>query len=275
MSRSAHRYQKNNNKFDGGRKDRKARNNAQVKQGYGEVVPFSPPQAEKIEYLTNNQRLLHSTILANDLTFALGPAGTGKSHIPLAVAVIDILARRKKYLILTKPNFEVDEELGILPGDLMEKAERLFKPMIVILKKLLGASRYEMWLKSGKIVVEPIGGVVGNTYDDAYIIVDEAQNTTPGQMKAILTRVGTNTKIVVIGDAVEQRYLQGRFGLDDAIWRFDGEPDVGSVTFTEDDIVRSGFCRTAVLAYRKKHPSQAFESKGEMAPEPGILEAAE
>lgn len=123
------------------------------------------------------------------------------------------------------------------------------KPMFVILSKLFGRARLESLIKMEKVVFEPLGNILGNTYDNAMIIIDESQNTTPNQMMALLTRTGERSKVVVCGDYRKQKFIAGRDGLEDAVKRFNDTPGVSRVDFGIEDIVRSGFCRLAVIAY--------------------------
>jgi phosphate starvation-inducible PhoH-like protein len=124
------------------------------------------------------------------------------------------------------------------------------RPMRDILTKLLGASHLENLMNAGRIMFEPLGSILGTTFDNATIIGDEMQNSTPQQMKALLTRVGHDSKIVIAGDYQEQKFIEGMSGMEDAIRRLKSLSSVGHVEFTADDIVRSGFCKDVILAYR-------------------------
>lgn len=200
---------------------------------------------------TEKQAILASTILAKTLTFAIGPSGTGKTHCPVAVAIRELMERRIDRIILTKPGAEVDEELGTEPGDAQEKIKTRMRSMRQIADRILGESHVDNLVKNGKIIFEPLGSVTGLTFDDAFIIIDEAQLATPNQMKSLITRIGNNSKLIICGDHKEQNYLNHYSGLEDALNRFVVDGDVGVVEFDIDDVVRSGFCKKAIQAYRK------------------------
>ena len=217
------------------------------RSGYGGYVN---PRVNKFEPLNDNQRMYYGMIMSSDLTFALGPPGTAKSYCAIAAAHRLFMDKAIERIILTKPHFEVGEKLGTTPGDLNDKISHIVRPMRVILEKFFGKSHLEYLVLHEKIVFEHLGNIVGLTYDDALVIVDEAQNTTKEQMKAILTRTGKNTRYVVCGDYKEQKYAADRFGLEDAITRLGSKPGVSTMEFTLDDVVRSAFCKLVIEAYR-------------------------
>jgi len=204
-----------------------------------------------IEYLTENQRILGSCIRANDATFATGPAGTGKTHVAIAERLPRLIEDRKHRFILTNPAHEIGEKLGTLPGDKDEKIAVQMRPMRDILHKLIGASHLENLMENERILFEPLGSILGTTFDNATIIFDEAQNCTPQQIKALLTRVGQDSKIIIAGDPREQKFIEGVSGMEDALKRIGHLRGVGHVAFTADDIVRSGFVKDVILAYRE------------------------
>lgn len=229
------------------KRDSKARRGRVEREGYGEVVPFT---GKTFHARTENQARLFSFIGAYDCTFATGPAGTGKTHVALAWAVPFLKAKPCNKIVLTNPAVEIAEKLGTLPGNKDEKIAVSMRPMRDILTKLLGASHLENLIHSEKILFEPLGSILGTTFDDAIIVLDEAQNATPEQMKALLTRVGQGSKIILAGDFKEQKFIDGMSGLEDALKRLGRLHTVGHVEFTVDDIVRSGFCKDVILAYR-------------------------
>lgn len=224
------------------------------RRGYGAVVPFESKKGTTIVPLNDKQRKLVSLILAKTLTFATGCAGTGKSHIAIAAAVQLLLKGEIEKIVLTKPDFEIDEKLGTLPGDQDEKTAVLFRSMRDLLNKILGGSHLSNLESQKKIVFEPLGSILGLTFENSFVIIDEAQNTTAGQMYALLTRVGKNSKMVVAGDYREQKFIEGRCGLEDALSRLGKSSYVGRVDFIPDDIVRSDFCKEVILAYRNNDP---------------------
>lgn len=232
--------------------NREARKSRQPKKtGYGAIVPFRGDNQKPIEPLNDKQRILLATIIQNDLTFATGCAGTGKSHIALALGVKKLLNREVDQLVLSKPDFSVDGRLGTVPGDEKEKTIPLFRSMRDLLSKILGGNLLEQYERSGKIKFEYLGNILGTTFDRAFMVIDEAQCTTPAQLKAFITRFGRGTKMVICGDYREQSFVEGRNGLEDAVWRFKGAPGVGRVDFDVEDIVRDDFVKVAILAYRK------------------------
>lgn len=216
------------------------------KSGYGSYTAQT-----KVELIpqTDRQRILISTINASDATFATGSAGTGKTWCSVLCGVLEVLNKNKDRLILTKPSFEIDSPMGFLPGDEQEKTAPLRRSMIDILNRALNPNHVECLMNSGKVVYEPLANILGLTFDNAFIVVDESQHMTPMQMKALLTRVGNYSKIVMCGDYKGQKFLGGRSGLEDALARLGNLPNVGHIDFTSADIVRSGFCRQVVEAY--------------------------
>lgn len=220
--------------------------------GYGKVVKISSRGLKPIVTLNDNQGLLLAYIRSYTLTIATGCAGTGKTHIALAEGIAGVISGLYDKLVLTKPDFEIDSKMGTLPGGPEEKTALLFRPMREVLIKLLGsASHLENLEKNQKVMFEPLGNILGLTFDRSFMIMDEAQCSTPGQMKAFLTRVGKNSKIVLCGDYADQKFVAGRCGLEDALKRFGNNPNVGTVEFDPDDIIRSDFCKDVILGYRQ------------------------
>lgn len=185
------------------------------------------------------------------LVFGLGPAGTGKSHVALIHAAMQYDAGRIHQIIVTRPNVEAGPSMGYLPGTDQEKCAPWFAPMLKILNRHFGTGRVECMLKNKQLEFVPLGHVRGHTYDSAIVIVDEAQNTTVEQMKAILTRIGHHSQLLVDGD-LSQIDIKGPSGLADALAILSEEPFVGITEFTEDDIVRSDLVKSILIAYRNK-----------------------
>lgn len=225
--------------------------NKKEKSGFGGFEIPAYKRGMTFEPMTDKQAKLASVVLANTLTFATGCAGTGKTHCPVALGVIALLKGEVEKLILTKPGAEVDEELGTEPGDAQDKIKTRVRSMLNILDRILGESHVDNKVREKQIVFEPLGSVTGLTFDNAYVIIDEAQLSTPAQMKSLITRVGNNTKMIICGDHKEQNYLEHYSGLEDALNKFANKEDVGVVDFEPDDIVRSPFCKAAILAYRE------------------------
>jgi phosphate starvation-inducible PhoH-like protein len=217
------------------------------KEGFGAYIP---PHQHTFDPRTENQRILYSIIKASDATFATGPGGTGKTHVAIEVGVEKLLSDRSSQLVLVNPGIEIGVKLGFLPGGKDDKIALSIRPMTNILKKLLGTVQFEDFHRTERILFEPLGSVLGNTYDNAMIVFDEAQNSTPEQMKALLIRLGHKSKIAICGDYLEQKFIPGRSGLEDALSRIGKMPGVGHVDFTLEDIVRSSFCKRTIAAYR-------------------------
>lgn len=201
-----------------------------------------------LECKTAAQGWYLQSIKENQITFGTGSAGTGKTYIAASYAAEQLYNRSINKIILTRPAVTAEEELGFLPGDLSEKYEPYLLPFKEIFEKALGKSFYECCLKDGTIEPAPIGYLRGRTFDNAIILIDEAQNVTIGQMKLILSRVGENCKIIISGDS-NQKDIQGKSGLEDAIERLSHIADVDVVRFYPQDIVRSNLCKQIILAY--------------------------
>jgi len=182
-----------------------------------------------------------------DVTFGLGPAGTGKSYIATSIAAEMLESHRVDKIIVTRPAVESEEEFGFLPGELAEKFEPYLAPVKEILYERLGKGPTEYFLKAGKIEAVPLAFMRGRTFRNAFVLFDEAQNATPGQMKLFLTRIGEGCKVVVDGDAAQTDIPNS--GLLDAAHRIQHIPSVKVITFDRQDIVRSGFVAEVIAAY--------------------------
>lgn len=206
-----------------------------------------------LEALTDAQAALINAITVYDLIFATGEFGTGKTYVPSVMAADALLAGEIEKIYITRPNLGCDEEYGFLPGDLDEKTAPWAAPVIDVLNQRLGAGHVEYFLKVGTIEIAPLGMLRGRTFKDCFVILDEAQNTTPKQMKLFLSRIGENCTMVVDGD-LEQCDLPASVesGLRDGMDKMIGHKWVGHVHFGIDDIVRSGNARDVCLAYSTK-----------------------
>lgn len=190
-------------------------------------------------------------LLANDIIFALGPAGTGKTYLAVAQAVAQLITGSVQRLILSRPAVEAGERLGFLPGDMKEKVDPYLRPLYDALYDCLPAEQVERRIASGEIEIAPIAFMRGRTLADAFVILDEAQNTTPSQMKMFLTRFGQNSRMVVCGDP-RQTDLPGGMnasGLNDAVGRLDGVEAISIVRFSAGDVVRHPIVGRIVEAY--------------------------
>ncbi|OQW71030.1 MAG: phosphate starvation-inducible protein PhoH [Proteobacteria bacterium ST_bin13] len=204
------------------------------------IVPRTVAQAHYMRELLNN-----------DIIFALGPAGTGKTYIAVAQAVAQLITGSVQRLILSRPAVEAGEKLGFLPGDMKEKVDPYLRPLYDALNDCLPAEQVERRIASGEIEIAPIAFMRGRTLADAFIILDEAQNTTPAQMKMFLTRFGENSRMVVCGDP-KQTDLPGGMnasGLNDAVGRLDGVDGLSICRFGAGDVVRHPIVGRIVEAY--------------------------
>jgi len=190
-------------------------------------------------------------LLGNDIIFALGPAGTGKTYIAVAQAVAQLITGSVQRLILSRPAVEAGEKLGFLPGDMKEKVDPYLRPLYDALNDCLPAEQVERRIASGEIEIAPIAFMRGRTLADAFIILDEAQNTTPAQMKMFLTRFGENSRMVICGDP-KQTDLPGGMnasGLNDAVGRLEGVEGLSICRFGSGDVVRHPIVGRIVEAY--------------------------
>ena len=201
---------------------------------------------------TPGQRRYVRAIADNPITFGLGPAGTGKTYLAVAMAVEALTANRVKRIILTRPAVEAGERLGFLPGDLQAKIDPYLRPLYDALYDMLPADRVERLLEQGTIEVAPLAFMRGRTLNDAFIILDEAQNTTPEQMKMFLTRMGFNSKVVVTGDTT-QVDLPGNVqsGLKVAQSILKGIEGISFIEFSKADVVRHPLVAQIILAYEQ------------------------
>jgi phosphate starvation-inducible protein PhoH and related proteins len=201
-----------------------------------------------MEPRTEAQRVYINSIEVNSITFGVGPAGTGKTFIAAGCAAKAYLEGRVKKIIVTRPAVEAEEELGFLPGTVEDKFAPWFTPFRIELEKHLGKGAVECMIKNEHILVLPLAYMRGWTFDGAFVALDEAQNTTPNQMKLFLTRIGEDSIVVIDGD-ITQKDIKGKSGLEDAMSRLGNRASIACVEFTIDDIVRSGICRQICEAY--------------------------
>ncbi len=189
----------------------------------------------------------------NELVFGLGPAGTGKTYLAVAAAIDLLMAGRVERVILSRPAVEAGERLGFLPGDLREKVDPYLRPIFDALNDMMPADQLAKRLGSGEIEVAPIAFMRGRTLAHAFVILDEAQNTTPVQMKMFLTRLGEGSRMVVTGDPTQVDLPPGaRSGLADALEALRGVESIGIVRFTEKDVVRHPLVARIVGAYEAR-----------------------
>jgi phosphate starvation-inducible PhoH-like protein len=201
---------------------------------------------------TVTQRRYLEAIERNDLVFGIGPAGTGKTYLAVAMAIQALISKRVTRIILTRPAVEAGERLGFLPGTLQEKVDPYLRPLYDALYDMLEAEKVEKLLERLSIEVAPLAFMRGRTLNDSFIILDEAQNTTTEQMKMVLTRQGFNSKMVVTGDLTQMDLPNGRrSGLLDAAEILKGVEGISFVWFDERDVVRHSLVQRIVRAYEK------------------------
>jgi phosphate starvation-inducible PhoH-like protein len=201
---------------------------------------------------TVNQRRYLEAIERNDLVFGVGPAGTGKTYLAVAMAISALIGKKVSRIILTRPAVEAGERLGFLPGTLQEKVDPYLRPLYDALHDMLESEKVEKLLERNTIEIAPIAFMRGRTLNDSFIILDEAQNSTPEQMKMVLTRQGFNSKMVVNGDITQIDLPSGkRSGLLDVIEVLRGVEGISFIHFDERDVVRHSLVQRIVKAYER------------------------
>lgn len=199
---------------------------------------------------TANQQLLVDTFSKNDLTFALGPAGTGKTYIAIALAVRALKNKEARKIILSRPAVEAGEKLGFLPGDMKDKIDPYLQPLYDALEDMIPAIKLKEYMETKVIQIAPLAFMRGRTLNDAVIVLDEAQNTTTHQIKMFLTRLGMNAKMIITGDATQIDLPRSTTsGLLQALHILKGVEGIGKVEFGKKDIVRHALVQRIVEAY--------------------------
>jgi len=206
----------------------------------------------KISPKTKNQKLLVDTNRKNDLLFAVGPAGTGKTYISVAMAVKALKNREIKKIIITRPAVEAGENLGFLPGDLKEKIDPYLRPIYDALHDMIPSEKLRYYMESGVIEIAPLAYMRGRTLNDAFILLDEAQNTTPMQIKMFLTRMGPNSKVIITGDMSQVDLpKKQKSGLAESINILKNVKGIGFVKLDGKDVVRHRLVKSIIEAYDK------------------------
>ena len=204
-----------------------------------------------IKAQTANQRKLVESVYKNDMVFAIGPAGTGKTYTGVALAVRALKNKEVRRIILTRPAVEAGENLGFLPGDLKEKLDPYMQPLYDALRDMVPAEKLATFIENGTIQIAPLAFMRGRTLDDAFVILDEGQNTTHAQMKMFLTRMGKNAKFLLTGDPgqvdLPRRTISG---LKEALLILKGVEGVGMVVLDENDVIRHKLVKKIIAAYK-------------------------
>lgn len=227
-----------------------------------EVVAVTA-RGKKIFPRTLGQKIYIDAIKTKGLTFGIGPAGTGKTYLAVALAVAALQAKEVNRLILTRPAVEAGEKLGFLPGDLQEKVDPYLRPIYDALYDIMGVDLFQKYLERGTIEIAPLAYMRGRTLDDSFIILDEAQNTTPEQMMMFLTRMGFGSKMVVTGDVTQIDLPKGSIsGLAEVSNIFKGLPGISVVTLSDRDVVRHELVQLIIRAYEKYRNQEQNEPKG-------------
>ena len=222
-----------------------------LESGYEETLLFGS-SGKPVRARTLNQLLLVKEANVNDLIIAEGPAGTGKTYTSIALAVRALKEKRVKRIILTRPAVEAGERLGFLPGDMKEKLDPYLQPLYDALQDMIPSKKLETWLEDGIIQIAPLAFMRGRTLENAFVILDEAQNASISQLKMFLTRMGVSSKFILTGDTTQiDLPKKGDSGLMMAMRILDSIEGISIIKFNESDIVRHRLVRRIVKAYEE------------------------
>ncbi|NLJ34523.1 MAG: PhoH family protein [Firmicutes bacterium] len=221
-------------------------------------------RGKEIKPKTQGQKSYVDAIRRDGIVFGIGPAGTGKTYLAMAMAVQALKAKEVSRIILTRPAVEAGEKLGFLPGDLQEKVDPYLRPIYDALYDILSIDTFRKYVERGIIEVAPLAYMRGRTLDDSFILLDEAQNTTPEQMKMFLTRMGFSSKVVVTGDITQIDLPRGKYsGLEEAQYIFTDIPGISIVYLTKRDVVRHPLVQRVIKAYEDYEKLQKKAPVGE------------
>jgi phosphate starvation-inducible PhoH-like protein len=236
---------------------------ADLKSVFADAIAV-PSRKKWIAPKTLGQKRYVDAIRTHDMVFAIGPAGTGKSFLAVAMAVAALMKREAARIVLTRPAVEAGERLGFLPGDLHEKVHPYLRPLYDALYDMLEAEKVASLMEKGAIEVAPLAYMRGRTLNDSFIILDEAQNSTAEQMKMFLTRLGFNSKMVITGDVTQIDLPSSRgSGLVEIQKILRGVPGIGFVYFSDEDVVRHHLVSSIIRAY------EAYEARRDSGQPPG------
>ena len=227
----------------------------QIEEILGDVVAITH-RGRRIQCKTLGQREYVAAVREHELTLAVGPAGTGKTYLAMALAVVAMRNKEVERIVLTRPAVEAGEKLGFLPGDMTQKVDPYLRPLYDALYEIMGVESYQRMVERGTLEVAPLAFMRGRTLSDAFIILDEAQNTTPEQMKMFLTRLGAGSRCIVTGDASQIDLPKGkRSGLMEAMEVLRDVDGVSIIELTAKEVVRHELVQKIVRAY------EAYEAK--------------
>ncbi|MEP6749825.1 MAG: PhoH family protein [Bacteroidota bacterium] len=217
-----------------------------------EILVFGP-HGKTVRARTANQKMMVASIEKNDILFAIGPAGTGKTYTAVALAVRALKNKLVKKIILTRPAVEAGESLGFLPGDLKEKIDPYLRPLYDALDDMIPADKLGYYMSTRTIEIAPLAYMRGRTLDHAFIILDEAQNATDLQLKMFLTRIGSNAKAIITGDMTQVDLPRNqRSGLEKAVRILQGVDGIAHIKLDEEDVVRHRLVKAIIRAYEKE-----------------------
>ena len=223
-----------------------------IERNPNEVLVFGP-NGKTVRARTANQKRMVTAVDKNDIVFAIGPAGTGKTYTAVALAVRALKNKSVKKIILTRPAVEAGENLGFLPGDLKEKIDPYLRPLYDALDDMIPADKLGYYMTTRTIEVAPLAYMRGRTLDNAFIILDEAQNTNDGQLKMFLTRIGANAKAIITGDPTQIDLPKNmKSGLDKAIRILRNVDGIAHIELDEEDVVRHKLVKSIIKAYEKE-----------------------
>lgn len=223
-----------------------------VERNPNDVLVFGP-NGKTVRARTANQKRMVSAVDKNDIMFAIGPAGTGKTYTAVALAVRALKNKMIKKIILTRPAVEAGENLGFLPGDLKEKIDPYLRPLYDALDDMIPADKLGYYMSTRTIEIAPLAYMRGRTLDNAFIILDEAQNATDLQIKMFLTRIGANAKAIITGDLTQVDLPKNqRSGLEKAVRILQGVEGIAHIELDEEDVVRHRLVKAIIRAYEKE-----------------------
>ncbi len=226
-----------------------------------EVLVFGP-NGKSVRARTTNQKLLVQMAEKHDIVFAIGPAGTGKTYTAVAIAVRALKNKQVKKIILTRPAVEAGESLGFLPGDLKEKIDPYLRPLYDALDEMIPADKLGYYMTTRTIEIAPLAYMRGRTLDNAFIILDEAQNATDLQLKMFLTRIGSNAKAIITGDITQVDLPRHqKSGLQTAVRILNNIDGIAHIELDEEDVVRHRLVKQILRAYTKEHEKESRERK--------------